>query len=78
MLRYFFEFNANTKRGIALHRVLGEPSRVEQDSLLVEITEENYRFYISREGFNPELYVLQEDGSIIELPFPQNVASTYG
>jgi hypothetical protein len=40
------------------------------NAILVELTEEEYNSFAEREDFNPELYALADNGSIIEQPFP--------
>lgn len=70
-MRYFFEFNPATNRGVAIHRTaLSDVPKVQEENILVELTEEEYNSFAEREDFNPELYALADNGSIVEQPFP--------
>jgi hypothetical protein len=70
-MHYFFEFNPATNRGVAIHRTtLSDVLKVQEEDILVELTEEECNSFAEREDFNPELYVLADNGSIIKQPFP--------
>jgi len=70
-MHYFFEFNPATNRGVAIHRTTSSNvPKVREEDILVELTEEEYNSFAEREDFNPELYALADNGSIIEQPFP--------
>jgi hypothetical protein len=70
-MHYFFEFNPATNRGVAIHRTMSsDVLKVQEEDILVELTEEEYNSFAEREDFNPELYILVDNGSIVEQPFP--------